>query len=288
MRSKWELSPTEIKNRLYTREVDRWVRRLGIRPLVGSLYKGTIRAYERAMMATNDTYSIEVGDATAKFHMPTVAEFRDLSQQTERPVIEDLIERLRPDDVFYDIGANIGVYSCLVASVTRNDVIAFEPHPVNADRLDQNVALNNAAVSVYRYALSDSPGTAEFAIALDIIGSAGHTLATDRHPDARTISVETTVGDQLITDEQLPPPTIIKIDVEGTELQTLRGLKSTIERSECRLIYCEVHDEWLESQGTSLSAVRDVLHNAGFSTSPPLPVREESYVPIIRAEKERS
>jgi hypothetical protein len=41
------------------------------------------------MMATNDTYTLEVGDASAEFHMPTVAEFRDLNQLKEQPVIED-------------------------------------------------------------------------------------------------------------------------------------------------------------------------------------------------------
>jgi FkbM family methyltransferase len=287
MRAKRNLSPAGIKNRLYTDEVDRWVRRLGIKPLVGSVYKGTKRAYERVMMATNDTYTLEVGDASAEFHMPTVAEFRDLNQLKEQPVIEDLIARLHPDDVFYDIGANIGMYSCLAADVASH-VIAFEPHPPTADRLEQNAALNSGPITVYRCALSDTEGTAEFALGLNIIGSTGHTLRSEIRPDARTINVETATGDQFIADEQLPSPTVMKIDVEGAELQTLRGLQSTIDRPECRLLYCEVHGEDANSKERALNEVRDLLHDAGFSTSEPLPVLEEPYMPIIRAERNHS
>jgi FkbM family methyltransferase len=286
MRLERYLSPHELEDRLHTDGVDRWLGRSGVRSHVGSLYQGATYLHERAMMATSDTHTIEVGDASATFHAPTLAEFRDLHRLPERPVIEDHIARLRPEDVFYDIGANIGVYSCLVRSVTNGDVVAFEPHPANADRFERNVALNDAAIPIHRCALSDTAETAEFAIPLDIIGSAGHTLLADRHPDARTISVETVVGERFIADERLPAPTVVKIDVEGAELAVLRGLKPLIERPDCRLLYCEVHDERPESRGSSLSEVRDLLQDSGFSTSPPLPVRREGYPPIIRAEKD--
>ena len=80
----------------------------------------------------------------------------------------------------------------------------------------------------------------------------------------------------------------MKIDVEGAELQTLRGLQSTIDRPECRLLYCEVHGEDANSKERALNEVRDLLHDAGFSTSEPLPVHEEPYMPIVRAARNHS
>jgi len=49
----------------------------------------------------NDTYQVTVGDAQAAFHVPTRQEFLDFSQLKERPILDELLSSLRPDDVFY-------------------------------------------------------------------------------------------------------------------------------------------------------------------------------------------
>ncbi|WP_254543880.1 FkbM family methyltransferase [Halomarina pelagica] len=247
------------KDAVHTERVDRLLDRLGVRSALAV-------AYRTAVLATTDTRTLSMGGATATFHMDTVEEFRDLHGFDERAVAADLVSRLRPDDVVYDVGANLGIYTCLAADVV-DTVIAFEPHPENAARLADNVDLNDASVVVSRYALSDAAGVAELAITLEGLGSAGHTLLTAANPDARTVSVETRRGDDLVAAGEIPPPTVVKVDAEGAELSVLRGLRETLSRPACRLVYCEVHESRLEIDGASVTAVRDLLRESGFDVS---------------------
>lgn len=74
----------------------------------------------------------------------------------ERPVLEDLLQSLKPDDVFYDIGANVGTYTCFAASkLGPNAVVAFEPERKSATRLRENLDLNALDAQVVENALSD-------------------------------------------------------------------------------------------------------------------------------------
>jgi FkbM family methyltransferase len=212
-----------------------------------------------------ETYAVEVSGARAQFLTPTKNEWSDFVSIAERPILEDIVSNIRPDDVFYDIGANTGLYSCLMADMVEQPVVAFEPHPENAGRLKQNAELNGADVSLFECALADSAGEAELSIVLDEIGSAGHSLVSDDGLDR--ITVPKVRGDDLIADEDLPSPTVLKIDVEGAEHQVLEGLESTLSRSDCRMVYCETHANRLQAQGVSVSDVRDVLVSHGFSVT---------------------
>lgn len=253
---------------------------LGVRPLAARGY-GIIKGIEYRLHG--EAYTVEVGDASAEFYIPTRNEFSDLDGLEERPILESLLGELRPEDTFYDVGANVGLYACLAADVVENPVVAFEPHPENADRLAQNVARNDADVSVYRSALAGEDGTAELEIRLEKVGSAGHSLVkTSEEADRRVVGVETRRGDGFIAAEGLPEPTVLKIDVEGAEYDILEGLEETLSRRECRLVYCEVHPERLRSTGQSVAAVRERLEAHGFTVDD-RSIR--SGQPFLRAEK---
>ena len=251
----------------------RWGEKLGLRDLV---VKAGLRPVLKPVViairhpeysAAGDVYSLTVGPASAQFLIPTVKEYLDLENLEERPIMEDLLSSIRPGDVFYDVGANVGVYSCLVAGVNGTTIVAFEPHPENADRLVENAALNDADITLYRYALMDDDGTAELAITDDALGSAGHTLLTDYHGDPETVTVTERPGDDLIEEEGIPTPTVVKVDVEGAEMSTLRGLGDALESPTCRLVYCEIHEGPLRSQGYSTSDVRQLLADHGFEVT---------------------
>jgi FkbM family methyltransferase len=258
--------------------IDRWATRLNVRPLAALGYRfiertedGMLAAKYRLHQARSGTYRVSVGEASAEFGIPTRQEFLDFDSIEERPILVDLIGELRPDDVFYDIGANIGLYTALVADVVDTEVIAFEPHPVNADRLEANVALNDAEVTVYRLALATSNGSTELTLdpgfPLERTGSARHTLLSNyyRHDDGLdTVRVTKQRGDHLVVAEELPPPTVLKIDVEGTEIDVLEGFESILSRPECRLVYCEVHNDRLQANGRSVSDLREFLRDCGF------------------------
>lgn len=240
------------------------VKKLGLYSVAVPVYRSLRRLQYRL---AGDTLTVEVADAQADFLIPTQNEWTDLETIDERPILNHLLSNVRRDDVFYDVGANIGLYSCLVADVVDRPVVAFEPHPPNADRLEDNVELNEADVSVFRHALADSAGSDELTITLDEVGSAGHSLVTDPSDGLDSVTIPTKRGDDLVREEGLPRPTILKIDVEGAETAVLDGLETTLSAPGCRLVYCETHSNRLAAEGCSVADIRDRLTSYGFSVS---------------------
>ncbi|WP_436936372.1 FkbM family methyltransferase [Halovenus marina] len=273
--------------------VDRLSTKLGIRPIAAWLYwrwRGIQKRLRdlryKQYRLRRDTYRVTVGNAEAEFSVLTRQEYFDFLELKERPILDDFLSNLRADDVFYDLGANVGLYSCLAADIVTSPVVAFEPHPKNADRLEQNATLNESDISVYRCALAASEGTAELRLApgfdIERLGSAGHSLVDHEEEDTETITVETRPGDEFVESEQVPPPTVLKIDVEGAEMGVIEGLESTLSSPDCRLVYCEVHEERLQSQGHSVSDITDVLESHGFSVEERV---VDGYQTFLRAEK---
>lgn len=261
--------------------------RLGVRPLAARAYQLWRDLRYTQHKLRSDTYRVTVGDAQADLYVPTKNEYFEFVQLRERPILEEMLSELQPDDVFYDLGANLGLHSCLVADVVEPTPVAFEPHPKNADRLEQNAELNESEISIQRVALAASSGSTQMQLSpgfdLDTVGSAGHTLLTEYYDeDSNLISVEKTTGDEFVATADMPSPTVLKIDVEGAEMDALKGFDSTLARPECRLIYCELHEDRLQSQGYSVSDIHAFLESRGFS------VEERSitgYQTFIRAEK---
>lgn len=267
--------------------VDRVTTKLGVRPLAARTHRLWWDLRYKQQRLRSDTYRVTVGDARADFYVLTKREYFEFVRLRERPILEEILSELRPDDVFYDLGANLGLYSCLVADIVEPTVVAFEPHPRNADRLAQNVSLNESEISVQRIALDASSGSARIQLSPgfdpDDLGSAGHTLLAGYYDEeSESIPVTKVSGDEFVATEELPPPTVLKIDVEGTEMDALKGFASTLARPECRLVYCEIHEDRLDAQGYSVSDISAFLESRGFSVDERY---IEGYQRFIRGEK---
>jgi FkbM family methyltransferase len=145
----------------------------------------------------------------------------------EQEVAECLLENLRDEDVFWDIGAHIGSYALLAllekrdASVT---LIAFEPNPAIRRVLEINLEINEFAKksTVCPMALSDKELTARLVIPCK--DNPGSAQLTD---ESQGIEVQTTTVDALLK-QGYPAPDIIKMDVEGNEFATLRGARNLL------------------------------------------------------------
>jgi len=125
---------------------------------------------------------------------------------------------LKPGDVVYDIGANVGFYTILASLLVgpHGRVLAFEPLSRNLAFLKRHVTLNHASnVTVYEAAVSDSSGSSLF----DSRGDP----SMGRVHEAGNICVATVKLDELLESQSLPPPDLIKMDIEGGELRALRG-----------------------------------------------------------------
>lgn len=157
----------------------------------------------------------------------------------EIPVQEKIAESLVEGGVFYDIGANAGFFSLLAAkrAGARGKVFAFEPEPRNADLLRRNAQMNGfTQIKVIEKAVSDQSGSGTLFVADN---SGMHSLAASGRPGdvVNQMKIEKVQVDQLVESGQLPPPNVVKIDVEGLEYSVMRGMARTIEQHRPRIIY---------------------------------------------------
>jgi len=202
---------------------------------------------------------------TVDFLTDSYAEFQRFRNLVgERDVIQEVLRSLEPADVFYDIGANVGMYTCFVASELGADqTVAFEPHEGNANRLVENLRHNGLDAKVVRVALSDAEGTVDLAVAGKQVGEGEHAIATGSA--TQTIEIDANRGDALIDGRDLPEPTVVKIDIEGAEFAALEGLRTTLRKS-CRLVFCEIHPRKLRDFGAAEKDIHELLQSHGFET----------------------
>lgn len=215
------------------------------------------------------------------FKADTYTEFMRFRSLTgEEIILKDLLDSIEPTDIVYDIGANVGTYTCFTAAkLGPQQTVSFEPEPQNAERLRGNLELNDLNAEVIEVALSDTNGTIDFALTGDEAGEGEHSIATGQ--GTKTIEVETARGDRVIEDRGLTSPSVVKIDVEGAEMSVLRGLSETL-REDVRLAYVEVHSEKLPAFGDSAQEVRAFLEGAGFEITELSADRDELF---LRASK---
>ncbi len=161
----------------------------------------------------------------------------------EMPIQNIFVQHLKPGDVFYDIGANVGFFSIIAAKLVGDmgKVYAFEPGEENAKSVRHNARLNNFnQIGLIEKAVSHTSGEGQLLLAKY---SGGHALATaDAPPDlAGEVTVDLISIDDLIAQDKIAPPNFVKIDVEGAELDVLKGMIETIKTYQPTIIY-EVDD----------------------------------------------
>lgn len=159
-------------------------------------------------------------------------------------------ENLKPQDVFYDIGANVGAYSFVALAVTGSQakIFAFEPGYSTYAALCKNISLNSADKSItpFPIALADNTEVARFVYSDTAPGAASHPgILKDQTNNQLTTSAfsHSTLCyrlDDLRLQFELEPPNLIKIDVDGSELGVLQGAEKTLKLPSVRSIFVEV------------------------------------------------
>jgi FkbM family methyltransferase len=164
-----------------------------------------------------------------------------------------LEEQVRPGDVVYDIGANVGVFSLIAGSLLAGEglVVAFEPAFSNYARLCENVALNGLPTPILPVPLplSSTTGVQSFVYRSLDAGQSRHRITADE-PSAKehrrkrhTQPMLTTTLDTLVHTFALRPPNLVKLDVDGAEGHVLAGAGETLQGDACRSILVEIDDE---------------------------------------------
>lgn len=191
-----------------------------------------------------------------------------VSGEYERPVQEAIAVNAHPGDVFYDVGANLGFFSVLVGRLvgTSGTVYAFEPVPANASMVERNARENGLSnIKVLRIALCREDGRGELLLAHHDGGAVLKSTGTPPPDLTGSVMVETASLDTLVDRQHLKPPNIIKIDVEGAEMDVLLGMESILRRWHPKIIL-ELDDETATGCENKVSSCRSFLHDLGYQT----------------------
>jgi len=178
-----------------------------------------------------------------------------------------MLRRVREGATILDVGAHIGYYTLLFSkrAGAKGKVIAFEPSTETHERLLENISLNDLHnITTVKAAASDRAGSAVINLA-----AGANTGSTSLHFDSGAVDteqVETVVIDDYLRQHAIDAVDLIKIDVEGHELQVLKGLRRTLAAPAATApeIFIEVNENTLASAGTRVAAIFEELGAADY------------------------
>ena len=197
---------------------------------------------------------------------PAEKNWRARSCAKEPWTIEWLRGAVRPGEILYDVGANVGTFALVAAKHSQARVVAFEPGYANFARLCDNIQLNGCqhAIVPVPLPLAERGGLVGFKYRGIEPGQSRHTMKPEawrfRGPAAGTRYEQPVLAmtlDAMIATFDLPQPHHLKIDVDGAEDRVLAGAPETLRSETLRTVLIEVDRvQW--------SGVSSLLERAGF------------------------
>ncbi len=170
--------------------------------------------------------------------------WRSRTYETKEPETLDWIDSFKKNEIFYDIGANIGIYS-LYAAKKKNRVYSFEPASNNFSSLLKNIEINKLNIRSYGIALSNKEGISNLNLVSTVEGDSQHNLNKNQMIYSRKFKFEqgifSTSLDNLIHKYSFPFPNHIKIDVDGHEQNILMGANKILKSKKLKSIMVEIN-----------------------------------------------
>ena len=155
------------------------------------------------------------------------------------------LELIKPGNTFLDLGANIGYYSVLTSKVVGQNgkVFAFEPDPQNLNFLKKNVALNQANnVQIVEAAVGKTIRKQE--LRQDLSNPGESTLAQTKN--GSKVKVKVTTLDKFLNQAQIKKTDVVKIDIEGAEIDALKGGQKFLQKAKNIKLFIECNQEALK------------------------------------------
>lgn len=173
---------------------------------------------------------------------------------------------IRPEDICFDVGGNVGYFSMLMSQAANKGVVhVFEPVPLNAALIRASAELNGFSnVVINNVALGDEKGSASFSVSVDSAYSS--LVATGRISEARNIEVAVLTIDNYVTEHSISKVDIMKVDVEGAEDLVIRGAVQLLSdaKRRPRIVLLELQDLNLKPFGLEVAAVIERMKLLGY------------------------
>ena len=188
------------------------------------------------------------------------------SEGYERDMTEKFISLLEPGDHVVDVGAYIGYYTLLAARRVGSSghVWAFEPFPETFALLERNLVVNclRERVSIVQVAAGRDHRLAKFYLHWNPTRSS--LVYRSGFKGARVISVSTIALDDFFAEQRNSRIDVVKIDVEGAELDVLEGMKGLIDRNPELKLFVEYNPVTMAAAGIGAYDFIKQLYQAGF------------------------
>ena len=188
-----------------------------------------------------------------------------------------LFTAIRPGDIIWDVGANVGHYTQKFAEAVGEDgqVFAFEPFPSTLARLKARLAETagcpRGKIVAHAVALGAEVGTLNMQGGTDDLGATSRILKgnTAEEGSSEIFEIEIQTADAIVADGRAAMPNVVKIDTEGFELDVLQGMGAVLAEHVLHAVFVEVHFGLLADRGMAdaPSTIEALLGDAGFETT---------------------
>lgn len=168
-----------------------------------------------------------------------------------------------------DVGANIGFYSLSLGEILKDkkcNIHCFEPNPYTFKLLQQNVKENNISNIVLNdFGLSSEEASFELTYNERNLGTA-NIYSKSKNINSKTATIQCTKFDSYCKEKGINSVDVIKVDIEGAELDFFKGAVDVISKSPSCVIIAEIVDENCEKAGYSAKDLYDFIIQLGFET----------------------
>ena len=197
------------------------------------------RLFTNKVTYNQNSFKLRCDNWITKYRFDTFA-------NKEPETLKWIDENFFKNDIFFDIGANIGIYSLYAASknISNSNIYSFEPEFSNLNELKFNVINNkfNKIINIFSFAFGDSNHISYLNISDTTPGAALHTLDNNKNLESKiregisVISIDNFCKDQNIY------PNLIKVDIDGNEDKFLSGAKDLLKNINLRTIFIELDE----------------------------------------------